>query len=122
MVGQRKVRKRFFTRGWWAWNRLPRAVGMAPRCWSSKSIWTVFSDVGFWWSCVDPGVGLNDPYGSLSTQDILQSHNSTKIYIYIERDVSSRWLVQEVGVESNHGQLLHVCGNLAVEPHSVAKV
>jgi len=24
------VRKRFFTRGWWAWNRLLRAMGMAP--------------------------------------------------------------------------------------------
>jgi len=23
------VRKMFFTRGWWAWNRLPRAVGTA---------------------------------------------------------------------------------------------
>ena len=24
------VRKRFCTREWWAWNRLPRAVGKAP--------------------------------------------------------------------------------------------
>ena len=28
--GRLGVRRRFFTRGWWAWNRLPRAVGTAP--------------------------------------------------------------------------------------------
>ena len=27
--GRLGVRKRFFTRGWWAWNGLPRAVVMA---------------------------------------------------------------------------------------------
>ena len=32
------VRERFFTRGWWAWNRLPRAVVRAPTCQSAKSI------------------------------------------------------------------------------------
>jgi len=28
--GQLGVRERGCTRGWWAWNGLPRAVGMAP--------------------------------------------------------------------------------------------
>ena len=32
-----RVRKRLFARGWWAWNKLPRTVIMAPSCWSSKS-------------------------------------------------------------------------------------
>jgi len=32
------VRDRFCTRGWWAWNRLPRAVGTALSCWSSRSV------------------------------------------------------------------------------------
>jgi len=26
------VREMFFTRGWWAWNQLPRMVGIAPTC------------------------------------------------------------------------------------------
>ena len=41
------VRKRFWTRGWQAHNRLPRAVGTALSCWSSRSIWTALSDIGF---------------------------------------------------------------------------
>jgi len=28
-----EVSERFFSRGQWAWNRLPRAVGMAPSSW-----------------------------------------------------------------------------------------
>jgi len=51
-------RERFCTRGWWAWSRLPRAVGTALSCWSSRSVWTVFLNIGFGWSCVEPGVGL----------------------------------------------------------------
>jgi len=27
----------FFTREWWAWNRLPRAVVMAPGCQNSRT-------------------------------------------------------------------------------------
>ena len=41
------VRKRFFTRGQWAWNRLPRLVVMAPRGWGSRSIWMMLSDIRF---------------------------------------------------------------------------
>ena len=65
------VRRRFCTRGCWARNRLPRAVGTAFSCWSSKSIWTVLSDVCFGWPFVEPRAGLDDPYGSLPTWDIL---------------------------------------------------
>jgi len=39
------VRKRFLTREWWAWNRLPRALGTIPSYQSSRSIWTVLSDI-----------------------------------------------------------------------------
>lgn len=39
------VMKRFFSRGSWAWNRLPRARG--GNCLSSRIIWTVLSDSGF---------------------------------------------------------------------------
>ena len=35
------------TRGWWAWNGLPRAMGTALSCWSSRSVWTALSDIGF---------------------------------------------------------------------------
>jgi len=57
------VRKRLFTRGWWAWNRLTRAVGMASRCQRSRRVWIKLSDTwsDFWWSCGEPGVGLNNP-------------------------------------------------------------
>ena len=41
------VRDRFFTRGQWARNRLPRAVGMAMSCWRSRSVGTMLSDIGF---------------------------------------------------------------------------
>ena len=41
------VRKRFFTRGWWAWNRLPRAVVTVLSCQSSGSVRTVLSHIGF---------------------------------------------------------------------------
>ena len=37
------IRERFFTRGRWAWNRLPRAVGTALSCWSSRGIEACFS-------------------------------------------------------------------------------
>ena len=37
------------------WIRLPWAVGTAPGCWNSRSIWTALSDTGFdfGWSCVE---------------------------------------------------------------------
>ena len=39
----------------------------------SRSIWTRLSNTwsDFGWSCVEPGFGLSDSYGSLSTWDIL---------------------------------------------------
>ena len=44
------VRERFFTRGQWARNRLPRAVGTALSWWSSMSVWRMLSDIwsDFW--------------------------------------------------------------------------
>lgn len=50
--------------------KVPRAMGMAPG-WSSGSVWTVFSDIGFGWPCAEPGVGLNSMRGSLLTRDVL---------------------------------------------------
>jgi len=29
------------------WNRFPRAVGMAPGCWSSRDVWTMLLDIEF---------------------------------------------------------------------------
>lgn len=60
--------------------------GHGPKCWSS-----VLSNTGFefGWSCVEPRVGLNDPCGSLPTQDILQNTVLqlltvlSNIYIYL---------------------------------------
>jgi len=63
-----QVRKRFCTRGQWAWHRLSRAMPMALSCWSVRSVWTLLSDID--WCCVKPEVGLN-LCGSLPTQDIL---------------------------------------------------
>ena len=39
---------------------------------SSRSVWTKHSDTLIsWWSCVEPGVGLDDPYGLVPAGDIL---------------------------------------------------
>ena len=43
--GHLGVRDRVYTRGQWAWNGLPRAVGTAPSCQSSRSVWTLLSDL-----------------------------------------------------------------------------
>jgi len=55
-------RERVCTRGRWAWNRIPRAVGAA----RAARVQRVFGqcsqmlglDLG--WSCVEPGIGLHD--------------------------------------------------------------
>jgi len=51
------------------------AAVTAPSCRSSRSIWTIPSDVTYGlisgWSCVKPGVGFDDPYMFFPTQDIL---------------------------------------------------
>ena len=39
------IRKKLFTRGWWAWNRLFRAEVTAPSCQNSRSIRTTLSDI-----------------------------------------------------------------------------
>ena len=58
------------------WNRLSRAVVVAPSCQSSRSIWTVLSDIGFEFgqSYAEPEVGLKDPCESLPTQNIPWIH------------------------------------------------
>ena len=55
------VRERGCTRERWAWNMMHRVFGQHSQ--------TKDSNVG--WSCVEPGVGLDDPCGSLPTQNIL---------------------------------------------------
>ena len=54
--GQVGFRKRFFTTGWWAWNRLPRELDMAPSWWSSRSVWTTPTEMwfGFWVALCGP--------------------------------------------------------------------
>jgi len=58
---------------WWAWNRLTRAVGMTPGCWSSSRVGKhpQTQSLNFGWSCEEPGAGLHDPCASLPTWDIL---------------------------------------------------
>jgi len=51
------IRKRFFTRGRWAWIWMPRAVVTAPSCWSSRSVWRMPSDIGFEFWVVLCGAG-----------------------------------------------------------------
>jgi len=66
------TRKKFFTRGWWAWNKLPRAVGMDPRA-RVQEVWGHHSQTYgpiFGGSCEEPRVGLDEPYESLPTWDI----------------------------------------------------
>lgn len=41
------VRKRFFTRGQWAWRRFLKAMVTVPGCCSSRSLWTTVSGIGF---------------------------------------------------------------------------
>lgn len=67
------VGKRFFIE--WVvmhWNRLPGAVVMTPSMSVfQKHLATLIYGHIFRWFCVDPRIGLNDPCGSLQTQDIL---------------------------------------------------
>ena len=60
--GQVGVRGRLCPIGWWAWNRVPRAVGTASSCWSSGSVGTLLSAIGFGWCCVDASVILMGPF------------------------------------------------------------
>lgn len=53
--------------------QLPRAGG--PSCWSSGNTETPLTDIGFGWSCVKPGVGLDAHCGFLPIWDILWFYN-----------------------------------------------
>jgi len=69
-------------RGTWAqdgsFQKVPRAVGTALSCRSSGSIGTPPSETEFesGWSCMKPGVGVSDLWGSLPTQDVLGFNES----------------------------------------------
>ena len=47
-----------FTQGWWAWPQAARAQGVFGQC--SQTYGLIFG-----WFCVQSGIGLSDPYGSL---------------------------------------------------------
>ena len=55
------------------WHRLPRAEVTAPSCQSSRSVWTMLSDIPFEFWVVLCGVGLDDPCGSLPSQEYICS-------------------------------------------------
>lgn len=57
------IRESLFVRRQWAWNRLLRAAVMAPSHWSCGQCSQAYVLI-FERSCVEPGVGLNDPVGS----------------------------------------------------------
>lgn len=67
------IMKRFFTRVVGHWSRLPKAVLMAPKCWVQEACGRHLQTYGltFGWCCVEPRAGLDDPYGSLPTWNIL---------------------------------------------------
>jgi len=92
--GQVGVRERFCTRGQWAWNKLPRAMGTASSCRSSTSFWTPLSDTGFdfgWFPTPQPGVGISDPCGSLPTSNA-QEFNDSMISEHRLRVVQYQWI------------------------------
>lgn len=62
------VRKKFFTKEWWAWNSFRKALGITQYSCSSRDIWSALlgKGFGFW---VVSGIGGGDPCGSLSAQD-----------------------------------------------------
>ena len=87
--GQLGVRDRVCTRGWWAWNGLPRAVGMAPGFSSLRSIWITPSEIWFGF-CVQARIRFDDSCGSLPTQDILRFYEMSYF------SLSPPWLVRDI--------------------------
>jgi len=89
-----RVRERICSTGWWAWNRLPRAVGMAPSLMEFKEhldtalrcrVWTVGGSVRsrswIWWSL---GVLSNPGYFMIlgkSNYPLRWLHNLLSKYI-----------------------------------------
>lgn len=67
------IKNRFCTSVWWVWNRLPRV------CHGTKlaTVQAVSGQLSQTYrlilgrSCVEPGVGINNPCGSLPTLDTL---------------------------------------------------
>lgn len=73
VVDQEKV---FYWKAVGHWNRLPRAVVTTPSCWSSRSVWTIPSDMEFDFECshTERRVVFDDSHGSLPPWDILLFH------------------------------------------------
>ena len=74
---------------WWAWNGLPRAVGMAPGFSSLRSIWITPSEIWFGF-CVQARIRFDDSCGSLPTQDILRFYEMSYF------SLSPPWLVRDI--------------------------
>jgi len=70
--GQVGVREKLCPRGWWAWHS-SQGSGHGPEMMELRERWDSALRHRVWvgWSCVEPGVGLSDPCGSLPIQDIL---------------------------------------------------
>jgi len=86
--GQLGVRERGCTTGRWAWNGMHRAVGTAlsagvqgvsGRCSQAQGLF-------FRWSCVQPGVGLDDSCGHLPPWDILCFYDYNLVTILTHRN------------------------------------
>lgn len=77
------VKKSFFAREWWGtgtgfpvlWSQLQAAViqGTFVQCFQIQ-------DLDFGWSCVELGVGPDDPYGSFPSWDILGFYNLSYLF------------------------------------------
>lgn len=64
--GQVGVRERLCTGRLWAWNGL-QGSGHSSELPELREHWLSDVEIGFGWCCVEPGVGLGDPCGSLPT-------------------------------------------------------
>ena len=87
------VRKRLFTKVWWAWNRLPRTMVTVPGLLQFKEFLdkTLRHGLNFG-SYVEPGDALSHLWGSLPTWDILWFYDSK--YIFLKASQSPvRWNV-----------------------------
>lgn len=87
-------RKFFFTRGW-SGIGTGSSEPVTVMALNSRSIWTTLTEIwfNFGLSCVEPGIGVSDLYGSLPTQDILQFSSMTLwfcdslLYFWLSEDM-----------------------------------
>lgn len=90
------IKNRFCTSVWWVWNRLPRvchgtklAIVQAVSGQLSQTYRLILGR-----SCVEPGVGINNPCGSLPTLDTLWIHNSPLVKM-------GKYLMSPVGCQNS---------------------